>query len=84
VDAVIISHNHYDHLDYQSIIDLNQKFADKGINWFVGLGLAEWFKSSGINENVHELDWWQSKKFKDLEFIFTPSQHWCARGIADR
>lgn len=59
VDAVIISHNHYDHLDYKSVMDLNNKFGKKeeGLNWFVGLKGAEWFKSCGIIENVHELNW---------------------------
>lgn len=84
VDAVVISHNHYDHLDYQSVIDLNRKFADHGIGWFVGLGTAEWFHSCGITKNVFELNWWESKKFKDLEFVFTPSQHWCTRTSFDR
>ncbi len=84
VDAVVISHNHYDHLDYQSILDLNNKFTSKGINWFCGMGTKQWFNSIGINENVHELNWWQSKKFNNIDFVFTPSQHWCARGIFDR
>lgn len=116
IDAVIISHNHYDHLDYNSVVELNKKFgnekSENGLNWFVGLGLypfvihdvyflkrclfslfiniiifkgtAKWFDSIGIKNNVHELNWWQSKKFKNLEFVFTPSQHWCGRGIADR
>ena len=84
VDAVIISHNHYDHLDYQSVMDLNRKFAKNGLNWFVGLGTAEWFRSCGINENVNELDWWETKKFRDIEFCFTPAQHWCTRSLFDR
>jgi len=84
VDAVVISHNHYDHLDYQSVMDLNRKFSDKGIGWFVGLGTAEWFRSCGITQNVFELNWWESKNFKDIDFIFTPSQHWCSRSLLDR
>jgi N-acyl-phosphatidylethanolamine-hydrolysing phospholipase D len=84
IDAVIISHNHYDHLDYESITKLNEKFGEKGINWFVGSGTAQWFQSIGIEKNVHELSWWQSKKFKDLEFVFTPAQHWCGRSVNDK
>ena len=34
--------------------------------------------------NVHEMDWWDSFKVGEVEFVFTPSQHWSARGIADR
>lgn len=88
LDAVLISHNHYDHMDYESIKQLNERFnglngRDK-LHWFSGLGNAQWFRDNNINENVHELDWWQSKKVKNLEFVFTPAQHWCARGIFDR
>jgi len=84
VDAVVVSHNHYDHLDYASIIKLNEKFGEKGIQWFVGAGTAKWFKSIGIEKNVYELSWWQSKKHDDLEFVFTPAQHWCTRSVNDR
>ncbi|RNA02301.1 N-acyl-phosphatidylethanolamine-hydrolyzing phospholipase D [Brachionus plicatilis] len=83
IDAVIISHNHYDHLDYKSILALHNKFGDL-LNWFVGKGTGEWFNSCGINNNVHELTWWQSKKIRDLEFIFAPAQHWSSRSINDR
>lgn len=60
LDAVIISHNHYDHLDYNSVMSLDKKFGKNGantLNWFVGLGTECWFKSCGIKENVHELNW---------------------------
>lgn len=47
-------------------------------------GTAKWFDSIGIKKNVHELNWWESKTYKNLEFVFTPSQHWCGRSAFDR
>jgi N-acyl-phosphatidylethanolamine-hydrolysing phospholipase D len=85
IDCVVISHNHYDHLDQQSILDLNKKFGDnKRINWFCGIGTKEWFNSIGIYENVHELNWWQSINIKNIEFVFTPAQHWSMRKVFDK
>ena len=84
----MISHNHFDHLDHQSVKDLNDKVnsktGDKSVNWFVGKGTSEWFRSIGVKDaQVHELSWWESKKFNNLEFVFTPAQHWCRRTAFD-
>ena len=75
IDAVIISHNHYDHLDHKSVLELHKRFGKESLNWFVGQGTRSWFSSCGITNNVHELNWWESKKLGDLEFVFTPAQH---------
>lgn len=56
VDAVIISHSHYDHLSAATIQELRTRFPDA--HFFVGLGLAKWFRSSGVT-NVTEMDWWE-------------------------
>lgn len=56
VDAVVISHSHYDHLSHSSILEVQKHNPDA--HFFVGLGLEKWFRSSGLN-NVTELDWWQ-------------------------
>jgi N-acyl-phosphatidylethanolamine-hydrolysing phospholipase D len=80
VDYVLISHNHYDHLDKKTIIKLHKKFPN--IVWIVPLGIKKWLKKLKI-ENVHELDWWQSFKKDDLEFFATPAQHYSGRGILD-
>jgi L-ascorbate metabolism protein UlaG (beta-lactamase superfamily) len=82
IDAVLVSHEHLDHLDSSSVKDLNARFSRTGIKWFVGLGLAKWFKSNGITKDVHELGWWQSIRFDNLELVFTPTQHWS--GLIDK
>lgn len=55
LDAVFISHNHPDHLSYPTIKQLVAKFPN--LHFFVGLGLAKWFRDSGIHA-VTEMDWW--------------------------
>lgn len=86
IDAVVISHNHYDHLDYNSVKALNKRFGSK-LCWYVAQGQAQWMKSSGC-ENVVELSWWdehrQEKNGKEFVFACTPSQHWCQRTAFDR
>jgi N-acyl-phosphatidylethanolamine-hydrolysing phospholipase D len=87
VDAVVISHNHYDHLDINSVHDINKKFPYS--QWFVPLGLKSWFESSGIqSQSIHELNWWDEKshRFGEEEFKFTclPAQHWSMRSGLDR
>ena len=57
LSAVVISHNHFDHLDYPSVQALHQRYG-KSLTWFCGLGLRQWFVDAGI-ENAVELTWWQ-------------------------
>ncbi|KAH7040804.1 beta-lactamase superfamily domain-containing protein [Microdochium trichocladiopsis] len=61
VDAVLISHSHYDHLSYSSVLEVQKHHPNA--HFFVGLGLEKWFKASGI-ENVTELDWWDGVDLK--------------------
>ena len=81
IDAVLISHDHYDHLDYGSI----QKLKDKVNMFYVPLGvgahLAEWDIPS---DRIIELDWWQEAKVENLTFTCTPAQHFSGRGLTDR
>ncbi|XP_058153959.1 N-acyl-phosphatidylethanolamine-hydrolyzing phospholipase D isoform X3 [Dasypus novemcinctus] len=84
IDAVLISHNHYDHLDYNSVIALNERFGNE-LRWFVPLGLLDWMQKCGC-ENVIELDWWEENcvpRHDKVTFVFTPSQHWCKRTLMD-
>ncbi|XP_029418212.1 N-acyl-phosphatidylethanolamine-hydrolyzing phospholipase D isoform X3 [Nannospalax galili] len=84
IDAVLISHNHYDHLDYNSVLALNERFGSE-LRWFVPLGLLDWMQKCGC-ENVIELDWWEENcvpGHDKVTFVFTPSQHWCKRTLMD-
>ena len=81
IHVVMISHNHYDHLDLPTLTRLANKHHPK---FFVGLGNAALLESAGIT-NVHELDWWQSIELTEgVRLTITPSQHFSARGLCDR
>ena len=81
IDFVAISHNHYDHLDIPSLKALQKKFPD--VNYLVPLGDRKLLEKNGIKK-VIEFDWWQSFKIDDVEFVFTPVQHWSKRTFSDR
>jgi L-ascorbate metabolism protein UlaG (beta-lactamase superfamily) len=61
VDAVVISHNHYDHLSYPTIHRILKKFPNA--HFFAPLGNKKWFLDSGV-KNVTELDWWDTRDVK--------------------
>ena len=81
-DAVVISHNHYDHLDLGTVKRLNRQSGGPPM-FFVPLGLKEWFKTQGI-DNVTELDWWGSAEHNGLKLTLAPVQHWSSRTPWDR
>ena len=76
IDMVLISHNHYDHMDVKTLIKLKQLYDPEFIT---GLGNKDYLERQGLSR-VHELDWWQS--FKDVTFL--PAQHFSGRGLFDR
>ncbi len=78
IHAVMISHNHYDHLDKHSVERLGNKPT-----YFVPLGLAQWLKKRKI-ENIVELDWWQASSLAALKFHSAPVQHFSGRTPFDR
>lgn len=80
IHIVLISHNHYDHLDISTLKELEKRYNPI---FFVGLGNGELLRGEGI-KRVHEMDWWDSKKELDLQINFTPTQHFSARGLFDR
>ncbi len=81
IDAVLISHDHYDHLDYGSI----QKLKDKVSAFYVPLGVGVHLEAWGVDASrITELDWWQEVVVDDLTFKATPAQHFSGRGPSDR
>lgn len=82
IDAVVISHSHYDHLDLRTVKALNSQAGGPPM-FFVPLALKAWFREQGI-ESVTELDWWEGVEHKGLRFNLAPVQHWSARTLWDR
>ena len=81
VDIVLLSHNHYDHLDLSSLRWLAQHRRSLVV---APLGLKSWLEERGV-ANVVELDWWQSHfAGSEVEVICTPAQHWSSRWPWDR
>ena len=81
LDVVVISHNHYDHLDEFSIKQISMSQPE--VTFLVPLGLRTLLLSWGAR-NVIELDWWQSFEIKGAIFQPTPVQHWSKRSAFDR
>ncbi|HWH82923.1 MAG TPA: MBL fold metallo-hydrolase [Burkholderiaceae bacterium] len=86
IDVVLISHNHYDHLDDASVRALAAQPGGQPL-FVVPLGLKAWFAARDI-EHVVELDWWQSHLLPGaagpVEVVMTPVQHWSGRSLTDR
>lgn len=85
IDAVVISHSHYDHMDIPTLKKLYQHHRP---HFFVGLGKEAILNRHGIDENIYELDWHESFTLNQfsgpLEITFMPVRHWSARGLFDR
>lgn len=82
IHLVLISHNHYDHLDEPSIRQLHRRFG-AALRFCVPAGLGAWFRRRGI-DNVVELNWWESAPLDDDAEVFcVPAQHFSGRGPFD-
>jgi N-acyl-phosphatidylethanolamine-hydrolysing phospholipase D len=86
IDLVLVSHNHYDHLDTVSIRHLNDQLGGPPL-FVIPLGLKPWLAERGVRHAV-ELDWWDAHRVAspagELEVLLLPAQHWSARGLDDR
>ena len=81
IEAALISHDHYDHLDYGSIKLLREKVNIFLVPMSVGTHLKEW----GVPDHqVQEFDWWQETTYEHINIVFTPSRHFSGRGLTNR
>ncbi|KAL4235323.1 Cortactin-binding protein-2 [Mactra antiquata] len=87
LDAVVISHNHYDHLESDAVRELSEHL--KEMKWYVASGMTGWMEKHGVQKkNIVELEWWHFDESleingKPFKFICTPTQHWCQRSPID-
>lgn len=81
IDLVLLTHDHYDHLDLASIERLKPKVSQ----FYVALGCARHLILWGIEETaIQEFDWWDHQEFEGIEITFTPTRHFSGRGLRDR
>jgi L-ascorbate metabolism protein UlaG (beta-lactamase superfamily) len=81
LDAVLISHDHFDHLDYPTVIKLTRHH----LRWIVPLGLSPLLESWGVlAQDIIELDWWEDTEFSGLKITATPARHFSGRGLLDQ
>lgn len=81
IDVIMISHNHYDHLDKKTI----KFFKDKNTKFIVPLGVGVILEKWGIDKSkITELNWYESTKDNNLNFTATPAIHYSGRGLFDK
>lgn len=82
IDAVLISHDHYDHLDYPTILRLNER----GVPFYVPLGVGSHLAYWGVPETrIFEHDWWQEQQLSPgLTLVCTPARHFSGRSLVDK
>lgn len=81
IDMVLISHDHYDHLDYDSIV----KLKDQVQQFYVPLGVGSHLERWGVApEKISEYDWWDEVSIEGLKLVATPARHFSGRGLFNR
>jgi hypothetical protein len=80
IDAVLISHDHYDHLDMQTV----RYLSSLGTRFLVPLGVGAHLDEWDVPKNqITELDWWETTEIRGVTVICTPAQHYSSRGVFD-
>jgi len=78
IDVVAISHDHYDHLDYKAVVELDAKV----MRYLVPLGVKAHLQKWGVSDNkITEMDWYDSVTHQSLSFTMAPSRHFSGRSI---
>jgi L-ascorbate metabolism protein UlaG (beta-lactamase superfamily) len=80
IDLVVVSHNHYDHMDLGTLAQLAKRDRPQVIT---GLGNGRVLAEAGLHW-VEELDWWEGCRVGEVEAVMAPAQHFSARGLRDR
>ncbi|TPV42229.1 MBL fold metallo-hydrolase [Bacillus dicomae] len=81
IDAIIISHNHYDHLNYKSIMQLK----DRAKHFYVPTGVAQYLIKWGVSPNkISEHNWWDEITFDNIKLVCAPARHFSGRSMTDR
>jgi len=81
IDAVLLSHDHYDHLDYGTIREIKHKVK----RFLVPLGVGGHLEKWGVDpEKIQEYDWWDELHFEGLSLACTPAKHFSGRSLTDR
>lgn len=81
IDAIIISHNHYDHLNYKSIMLLK----DRAKHFYVPTGVAQYLIKWGVSPSkISEHNWWDEIIFDNIKLVCAPARHFSGRSMTDR
>ncbi|CAN5265338.1 MBL fold metallo-hydrolase [soil metagenome] len=81
IEGLILSHDHYDHLDVATIAYLRERVQ----RYFVPLGVGQRLQDMDVPaDRIEEFDWWQKGRYGEVELTATPAQHFSGRGLFDR
>lgn len=80
IDIVLISHNHYDHMDIPTLKKISKEHNPV---YFVPKGNRKFLKNRGITGEIHEMDWWDHQHLFNFSLHFVPAQHFTSRHIFD-
>ncbi|MCP4804543.1 MAG: hypothetical protein GY913_36125 [Proteobacteria bacterium] len=75
LDVVILSHDHYDHLDYWTV----QRMSERDVTWVTSMGCGAHLEAFGVRPSkIRELDWWEETEVNGLRIVATPARHFRA------